>query len=108
MNIATTRLYRPRSQSSEEEKKKSCKQISAPTGTTFDAGILNSHFSLLFETKILNGKKKEKKSKSLKRPTTYQASCVTPIWKPPGQGSSLAPLRTTFGTWLPPDPLKPP
>ena len=31
-----------------------------------------------------------------------------PLWKPLGQGSYLAPLRTTFDTWLPPGPLKPP
>ena len=37
-----------------------------------------------------------------------EASSVTPIWKPLGQGSSLASLRTTFDTWLPPDPFKPP
>ena len=38
-------------------------------------------------------------------PTTRKASTVTPIWRPLGQGSSLVPLRTTFDTWLPPDPL---
>ena len=37
-----------------------------------------------------------------------KASSVTPIWKPLGQGSSLASHRTTFDTWLPPGPLKPP
>ena len=37
-----------------------------------------------------------------------KASSVTPILKPRGQGSSLAPLRTTFDTWLAPGPLKPP
>ena len=31
-----------------------------------------------------------------------KASSVTPIWKPLGQASSLAPLRTNFDTWLPP------
>ena len=36
-----------------------------------------------------------------------KASSVTPIWKPLGQGSSLAHLRTTFDTWLPPGPPKP-
>ena len=46
--------------------------------------------------------------KKLKNPTTRKASSVTPIWRPLGQGSSLASLRTTFDTWLPPDPLKPP
>ena len=45
---------------------------------------------------------------NLKHPPTRQALSVTPIWKPLGPGSSLAPLRTTFDTWLPPDPLKPP
>ena len=34
-----------------------------------------------------------------------KASSVTPIWKPLGQGSSLAPLKTTFDTWLPPGPF---
>ena len=43
--------------------------------------------------------------KNLKHPTTRKASSVTPIWKPLGQGSSLAPLRTTFDAWLPPDPV---
>ena len=51
---------------------------------------------------------KKQNLKNLKHPTTRQASSVTPIWKPLGQGSSLAPLKTTFDTWLPPDPLKPP
>ena len=44
----------------------------------------------------------------MKHPTTRLAPSVTQIWKPMGQGSSLAPLRTTFDTWLGPDPLKPP
>ena len=44
----------------------------------------------------------------MKHPATHQASSVTPIWKPLGQGSSLAPLMTTFDTCWPPDPLKPP
>ena len=53
-------------------------------------------------------KKTRKKLKKLKNPTTRKTSSVTPIWKPMGQGSSLASLRTTFDTLLPPDPLKPP
>ena len=53
-------------------------------------------------------KKTRKKLKKMKNPTTHKVSSVTPIWRPVGQGSSLAPLRTTFDTWLPPDPLKPP
>ena len=57
--------------------------------------------------KIKNEKKEEKNKKNLKHPTTRNALSVTPIWKPLGQGSSLAPLRTTFDTWLPPYPLKP-
>ena len=47
----------------------------------------------------------------LKPPASFPESFQkykTPIWRPLGQGSSLAPLRTTFDTWLPPDPLKPP
>ena len=52
--------------------------------------------------------KKRKKKKNLKHPTPRQASSVILSWKPLGQGSSLAPLRTTFHTWLGPDPLKPP
>ena len=44
----------------------------------------------------------------MKHPTTRQELSVTPIWKPLGQWSSLAPLRITFDTWWPPDPLKPP
>ena len=51
---------------------------------------------------------KIKIEKKLKNPTTREASSMTPIWRLLGQGSSLAPLRTTFDTWLPPDPLKPP
>ena len=46
--------------------------------------------------------------KKMKNPTTRKASSVTPIWRPLGQGSSLASLRTTLDTWLPPDPLKTP
>ena len=53
-------------------------------------------------------KKTRKELNNLKHPTTCQASSVTPIWNPLGQWSSLGPLRTTFDTWLPPDPLKPP
>ena len=68
--------------------------------TTFDAGILNSHFSLLFKKQ-----KWEEKKIYLKHSTTRQAPSVTPIQKPLGQGSSLAPLRTTFDTWLPLTPL---
>ena len=55
-----------------------------------------------------NEKNKKKFEKKLKNPTTRKASNVTPIWRPLGQGSSLASLRTTFDTWLPPGPLKPP
>ena len=78
--------------------------------TTSDAGIFNAHFSLLFFKKLKNEDKKqeEKNKKNLKHPTTRKASSVTPIWKPLGQGSSLAPLRTTFDTWLAPGPLKRP
>ena len=76
--------------------------------TTSDAGILNSHFSLLFLKKLKIAKQQEKNKTKMKHPTKRKASSVTPIWKPLGQGSSLAPLRTTFDTWLPPDPLKPP
>ena len=50
-------------------------------------------------------KKTRKNLIFLKNPNTRKASSVTPIWRPLGQGSSLAP---TFDTWLPPDPLKPP
>ena len=50
----------------------------------------------------------KKKRKKLKHPITCKASSVTPIWKCMGLGSSLAPIRTTFDTWLPLDPLKPP
>ena len=50
----------------------------------------------------------QKKQGEKKHTFTRQASSVTLIWKPLGQGSSLAPLRTTFDTWLPTDPLKPP
>ena len=53
-------------------------------------------------------KKTRKKLKNLKNPTTHKASSVTLIWRPLGQGSSLVSLRTTFDTWLPLDPLKPP
>ena len=53
-------------------------------------------------------KNKKKLRKKWKNPTKRKASSVTPIWRPLGQGSSLASLRTTFDTWLPPDPLKPP
>ena len=53
-------------------------------------------------------KKTRKNLIFLKNRTTRKASSVTPIWRPLGQGSSLASLRTTFDTWLPPDPLKPP
>ena len=52
--------------------------------------------------------KNKKKQKNLKCPTTHKASSEPPIWKPLVQWSSLAPLRTTFDTWLPPDALKPP
>ena len=55
-----------------------------------------------------NEEKKERTEKNLKHPTTRKASSLTPIWNPLGQGSSLASFRTTFDTWLPPDPLKPP
>ena len=64
------------------------------------------HYCLKIERK--NEKNKKKTKKKLKNPTTRKASSVTPIWRPLGQGSSLASLRTTFDTWLPPDPLKPP
>ena len=53
-------------------------------------------------------KNEGEKKKKIETPTTSKASSVTPIWKPLGQWSSLAPLRTTFDTWLAPDPLKPP
>ncbi len=76
--------------------------------TTSDAGIFNAHFSLLFKNQNEKWKKTRKKEKKWKNPTKRKASSVTPIWKPLGQGSSLASLRTTFDTWLPPDPLKPP
>ena len=49
-----------------------------------------------------------KKTKKSETPYSCKASSVTPIWKPLGQESSLAPLRTTFHTWFPPGPLKPP
>ena len=78
--------------------------------TTSDAGIFNAHFLLLFKNKNKKWKKKQEKMKKKngKNPTKRKASSVTPIWRPLGQGSSLASLRTTFDTWLPPDPLKPP
>ena len=48
-------------------------------------------------------KRKKEEEKSQKHPTTCKASSLTPIWEPMGQGSSLAPLRTTFDNWLTPD-----
>ena len=59
---------------------------------TSDAAIFNAHFSLLLKKKI---------------PDVSKALKVTPIWKPLGQGSSLAHLMTIFDTWLPPGPPKP-
>ena len=71
--------------------------------TTFDEGILNPHLLLLFKKK--NAKKNKKKTKkNLKPLSTGQASSVTLIWKPLVEGSLLAPLMTTYDTWLPPDP----
>jgi hypothetical protein len=75
--------------------------------TTFDAGILIRICHYCLKIKMKN-ERKEKKIKKIENPTTRKASSVTPILRPLGQESSLAPLRTTFDTWLPPDPLKPP
>ena len=60
---------------------------------TFDAGILNLHVSL-----VLRNILRMLKMQQQKNPTSRQASSVATIWQPLGQGSSLAPLRTTFDT----------
>ena len=94
-------------------KKNNKKKTSESLGncTTSDMGIFNGHFLLVFIKKLKIGKEKKqekKREKNLKHPITCKATSVTPIWRRLGQGSSLAPLRTTFDTWLLPDPLKPP
>ena len=71
-------------------------------------GFLMRIFRYCLKIKWKMEKNKKKWEKKWKNPTKRKASSVTPIWRPLGQGSSLAPLRTTFDTWLPPDPLKPP
>jgi hypothetical protein len=75
----------------------------------FWCGDIEFVFLIIVCFLIGNCKKQEgKNKKNLKHPTKRKASSVRPIRKPLSQGSSLAPLRTTFDTWLPPDPLKPP
>ena len=88
-----------------EKKQQKKSSESLENCTTSGAKILKAHFFVIgFFIEIC--KKREKKS--LKHPTKRKGSSVTPILKPLGQGSSLATLWTTFDTWLPPDPLKPP
>ena len=70
----------------------------------FWCGDFECAFFIFVLKQIEKFKKPEKKTKkNMKNPITCKASSVTPIWKQLGQGSSMAPLGTTYDTWLPPD-----